>query len=751
MKTVDRPFLPGHSPADSLPLARFLPPLPTGMVTAWLQQNVAPGQWILDPFGSNPAMDLEIAQAGYQVLVSSNNPIGSFLLEMLACAPSRAELQSVLAEIASIRRGDERLETHLQSLYMTRCAACEAIIPAQSFLWKKDELAPFARIYHCQHCGDEGERPTTQDDLDRLSALGPDHLHRARALGRISIDKDLARARAEEALGSYLNRPLYFLFTLMNKIEGLNIGRERRRLMQALALSTCDDGCALWPWPNGRTRPRQLTTPPQFREKNLWLALEDAANQWSTQGKSVPLMNWPEVPPKSGGICLFKGRLKNLLPLPNSCAPRAVVTVLPRPNQAYWTLSALWSGWLWGPDAVTPLKSVLERRRYDWHWHANALQSTFAAMRKAVSTDVPVFAILPELVPGFLTAALVAAHVTGYQLEGLAIQPEQAVGQITWMAQSRPITPTEQKLEEICGDAVQAYLRKRNEPSQYILLHAACLESILEAGGIPVPASGAASDALSAIQSSIDRVFSNKRFLVRFESQAQNNESGLWWLAAPPANGELSLADRVEMEVVRYVDRHPGSSLEEIERALNENFPGLTTPSRELVEIILYSYGEPSSATPTVWSLREREKPAARQANLQNIRQLLRQLAERLGYTMEGENPILWKDSQGTRIYLLYLFASSIISRFVNVRQDMDPHHCILVLPGSRSSLLAFKLQRDPRLAASVAEGWRFLKFRHLRRLLDRLDLTGSQWEELIDLDPPLWEEVVQLKMFDAE
>jgi hypothetical protein len=718
------------------------------MATLWLQQNVPSGEWILDPFGSTPALAMEIAQAGYRVLVSSNNPIGSFLLEMLASAPTRSSLQSALADLASARRGDERLENHLQAIYLTRCAACSTQIPAQAFLWRKGETAPFARVYRCPHCGDEGERPVTPEDLNRLAQLGSDSLHRARALGRISLEKDLARARAEEALESYLHRPLYFLFTLLNKIDGLQPSPERRRLMQALILSVCDEGCSLWPWPSGRTRPRQLTTPPQFRENNLWLALEQAVDQWSAHSQPVPIVEWPALPPASGGICLFKGRLRSLLPLPETVTPRAVIAVLPRPNQAFWTLSALWSGWLWGQEAVSPLKSVLERRRYDWHWHANALRSTLGAVRQAISPETPVFGVLPELVPGFLTAALVAADLSGFQMDSLSIRAEQSVGQIVWSPSPAHPQGLERRLEDLCVEAIQAYLRRRNEPVLYILLHAACLDAILAAGAIPNPVNGAASDSLAIVQSSIDRVFSNKQFLRRFESQAQNNESGLWWLAQLPAEADLPLSDRIEMEVVRFLDRHPGSSLAEIDRALCTTFPGLMTPPLELIQACLDSYGEASGSDPTMWSLCEREKPSVRQVNLQNVRRLMQQLSERLGYRADGENPIVWHSPSGQKSYQFYVFASSIISRFVNFPQELDPHACILVLPGSRSNLLAYKLQRDPRLAESVAAGWRFLKFRHLRRLIERDDLNPQTWDKLIDLDPPQWEEPVQLKMF---
>jgi hypothetical protein len=63
------------------------------------------------------------------------------------------------------------------------------------------------------------------------------------------------------------------------------------------------------------------------------------------------------------------------------------------------------------------------------------------------------------------------------------------------------------------------------------------------------------------------------------------------------------------------------------------------------------------------------------------------------------------------------------------------PGRNILVLPGGRAGLLAYKLERDPALRA-MAEGWRVLKFRHLRLLADIPGLTRDRWEKELSSDP---------------
>src|SRR5512145_33357 len=128
-------YIPGLSPADAGPLSRFIPPLEEGVISAWLPHHASTGSWLLDPFGFSPRLVLEAARADYRVLVTVNNPITRFMLEMSANPPSEADFQAALAELASAKKGDERLGAHLQSLYLTACEKCGQQIQADSFLW----------------------------------------------------------------------------------------------------------------------------------------------------------------------------------------------------------------------------------------------------------------------------------------------------------------------------------------------------------------------------------------------------------------------------------------------------------------------------------------------------------------------------------------------------------------------------------------------------------------------------------------
>lgn len=746
MSELARPYIPGESTIPHMPLGRYLPPLRTGMVAAWLQQEVPAGAWVLDPFGATPLLALEAAQNGYRVLVCSNNPVLSFLLETLAAAPGKAEYQSALSALATARRGDEFLERQVQALYQTRCAACSALIQPQAFLWQRDASEPYARLYHCPNCGAEGEFPVTEDDLQRLARLGGAPLARARAVDRVSLDDPEQRQAIEEALRTYPTRPLYVLFTLLNKLEGLHLPPEKLRLLHALLLTVCDEANTLWPHPSGRSRPRQLTIPPQFRENNLWLALEAAVDTWSRFDVRTPLALWPDVPPESGGICLFPGRARSLPPLPEALTPQAIVTVFPRPNQAFWTLAAIWSGWLWGRERVTPLKSALDRLRYDWYWHANALDKVLSHLAKHLPVGTRMFGIAPEVQSGLLLSILAAARTAGFQILNMALRTDSETAQFAWMSGAPPRSLAKPadwnpRFEE----TVRRHLSQRGEPANHLTLFTAGLLTLVEQHALPLTMEGVRTELLGHLHNSINVVLRNRSLFRHYPGATRSAEGGLWWLEDDGGDAAMPLSDRVEMEVVRRLQKSPHCRARDLDQAICEKFTGLLTPPRELVYQCLESYAEPVDAGGITWQLRENESPEQRRVDLENTARLLTLTGERMGLEVSGENPLLWQ-KDGRTLFAFYLMASSVVGRFLFSPQPPADQR-VFVLPGSRSKLLAFKLSRDPRMAEAAA-AWRFLKFRHLRRLAERTYLTIEIWNELLDHDQPSGEDAVQMRMF---
>ncbi len=117
------------------------------------------------------------------------------------------------------------------------------------------------------------------------------------AYEKVAALNDPIRPRVEQALENYLTRPLYVLFTLLNRLESMQLSVEDESLMQALMISAFDAGNTLWPHPSSNLRPKQLGQSGHIRENNLWMALNEAVEEWCDQGDPVPLVDFPQMPP----------------------------------------------------------------------------------------------------------------------------------------------------------------------------------------------------------------------------------------------------------------------------------------------------------------------------------------------------------------------------------------------------------------------------------------------------------------------
>ena len=739
-----QPYIPGTKPADAGPLSRFIPPLEEGVVSRWLPLHAPTGSWLLDPFGFSPRLVLEAARAGYRVLVTVNNPITRFLLEISANPPAEVDFNAALAELETAKKGDERLGAHLQSLYQTTCEKCGREIQAEYFLWRKEEDAPYARAYTCPHCEDSGERVVNQQDIDRAKQIAAtDGLHRSRAFERVAKLDDDDRVYAEEAIQHYLPRPLYFLTTAINRIDGLNLTPERKRALSALILVACDAGNTLWDHPPTRPRPKQLNIPSQFREYNLWTQLERGLSLWTESGSPVVLEAWPRKIPESGGICIYEGRLKELAHEVKKEIPiAAVIGSLPRPNQAFWTLSALWAGWLWGREAVEPYKVALRRRRYDWAWNATALHSAFTHLVDLLPLGTLFFGFMPEPEPPFLTSALTAASAAGFDLNSIALRTEHDPIQILWNRGEHLKREANEPDVSVVREAIHSHLVERGEPASYLHVHAAGLIALAEAHALKNKTQEF-DEALRATNALIQSALSEDEQFVHF-STGESVDTGFWSAARSADFSPLgksgadlsphsidSLADRVEVAIVTFLQKNPNSIYLEIEDDLYPQFPGLLTPSKAMIYAVLDSYAEREGAS---LKLRAEDVASARRNELNTITAMLEIVGRRLNYsTHQQDKNYVWEEDH-TIVHAFYILASALIGRAI-AETPYPPELAAIVIPGGRASLIAYKASRDPALATRLKH-YRLLKYRLLRNLLEIPVLTRETFEEQIASDP---------------
>ncbi|MBV6449986.1 MAG: hypothetical protein MHPDNHAH_00704 [Anaerolineales bacterium] len=736
-----QPYIPGTKPADAGPLSRFIPPLEEGCVARWLSVHARTSSWLLDPFGFAPRLVLEAARSGYRVLVTVNNPITRFLLEVAANPPAESDFKAALAELETAKKGEERLGAHLQSLYKTTCEKCNQEIQVDHFLWRKGEDAPYARVYACPHCNDSDERVVTEQDIDRAKQIAAtDGLHRSRAFERVAKLDDDDRFYAEEAIQHYLPRPLYFLTTVINRMDGLNLTPERKRALSALILVACDTGNTLWDHPSTRPRPKQLNIPNQFREHNLWTQLERGLSLWTETGSPVEIEAWPQRIPESGGVCIYEGRLKELAHEVKKEIPiAAAVGSLPRPNQAFWTLSALWAGWLWGREAVEPYKVALRRRRYDWAWNATALHAAFSHLFELLPLGTPFFGLMPEPEPQFLTSALTAASAAGFDLKSLALRTEHDPIQILWNRGEHLKREANEQDISVVREAIHAHLAERGEPASYLHVHAAGTIALAEAHALKNK-NQEFDEAMRGTNALIQSALEEDERFVRYPS-------GLWSADLSPHGDDLShhydsLADRVEVAIVTFLQKNPNSIYLEIEDDLYPQFPGLLTPSKAMIYAVLDSYAAREGAS---LKLRAEDVASARRSERETIIPMLELVGKRLGYaTSLVEKNHVWEENNSIQ-FAFYVLASALVGRAI-AETPYAPEQTILVIPGGRASLIAYKASRDPALAERL-KSYRLLKYRLLRAMLEVPVLTRETFEEQIASDP-LEKSKSQMMMF---
>jgi hypothetical protein len=724
------PFPTGTPPFRPGPLARFLPPLEIGSAKRSLELCDSLPPWVLDPFGASPRLAVELARAGVGVLTACNNPVTRFVMEGMARPIPAADLQAALARLATAPKDDTRLERFLLDLYLTSCSRCKTPVPAERFVWDREAQVPVVRMYTCPQCGRTGEDSTTSADREQAASFARRGLHHALALEQLATAGDPDREHAEAALAVYPGRSVFALITLLNKLDSLGLEPAIRRAAEALLLSTFDATNALWGFPEGRTRPRQLTASPHYVELNVWRALEASIDDWASDSSEVELSAWPqEGEPRAGQVSLFAGPSRELAATLGRGQVRNLLTVLPRPNQAYWTLSALWAAWLWGREAAQPIRVVLHRRRYDWAWHASALRSALASLTPALSDNVGIVGLLPESEPGFIAAADLGFDAAGFELTGLAMRAEEGQAVLRWTRRPHPApTVDAAALTPTMTGAAQQVIQARGEPTPFACLHAAAWGVLAQARQLGPLLQAEEARSLTMLNDRFEKSLADKRAFVHFGAGAEA-EIGQYWLTDPATAGE-PLADRVEMAVFERLRDSACVEAEELEAEVCRALPGLLSPDRRLVHACLRSYGAEDD-TPGMWRLRPEDQPAARARDHQETARLLVEMGDRLGFTTVQEQDIVWRDAFGIDRYVFRVRTDAVFGQALR-----DAGEVIHVLPGGRGSLVAEKARRDPRLRAWLQAGLRLVKFRHVRRLAAETTLTADNLEQRLALDP---------------
>ncbi len=727
------PFIAGQTSSQPVPLEEYLPKLSSSILTTWLNRTSPHPNLILDPFGSSPESLLKAARSGYRILVAINNPITRFLVTYSAQAPSSADLKSALVTLASTYKGKERLEPHILSLYETECPNCGRKISVQAFIWKAKGTAPDRKICHCPYCHNQGEYPTSKDDINKAHEYKENSLYHARALTRIAPPDDPIRAYAENALQLYTPRAVYALFTLINKYSGLSLSPEEEDRIKALLLHVFYRTHSLWPHPPQERAILELSSIATYREHNVWHALEEAVQIWHQEEDPVKITRWPDLPSVGGGISIYPGRFKDLAEELKETFGAAVL-VVPQPNPSFWSLSALWAGWLWGQEKAAPLRNILSLQEPDWPWHTRALRNTFSNLTSFLTYQTPCFAILPDVSPEFLASTLVASHLSGFKVQSTALEIHRKEAQIVWTRRDESERYPPESPKAVLRNAGYSHLSARGEPSYTMSLQAAGITALDQEGAFLFGEEQDGAEIYNELITEIEETYAYRQGFLHYP------DSDTWW------HQELSLdlsplADQVEQEIVtRLVEADSPLDRLELENAIFHSYPGLLTPHAKLIQVCLESYAKMVESGSDRWALMSSETPSARRDDIREMEILLEKLGQRLGFAIAKKPPrgdvsvFTWRADEGTG-YTFFISASGLLGKLVLTNPEPPPNPWI-VLPGSRAYLVVYKLSQNVPLAQRIEEDWGFLKFRHLRRLVDDESVTRENLGERLTLDP---------------
>lgn len=725
-----KPYLMGESDAHARPLMRFLPPIPAGMITNILTSLPQNDGIILDPFGISPDMDLEIAKMGKNVLVCVNNPITRIILELAAQPPSRDELNRVALIFTTAMKGSQRLEQEIRSLYLTTCRSCGKSIEADRYKWERDNLQPTSVEYACPDCGNNGDYPINASDLKSLAPVTRIPLQRAWAIERIAPMGDALRDEATTLVDAHLPRALYVIFLLINKLDSLELTAREKLIAHGLLLDVLDAANPLQQVEHVIHRPKLLLVPGKFYEHHLWKKLEAAINRWPMGDKKTSITIYPEMP-VGGGICLFAGKLRELAELHESETPSTIMAVFPRPNQAFWTLSAIWSAWLSGREATGQILQVINRRRYDWNWQTSALAGTLAHVKRSASANAKLIAILPEVESAFLVSAFLAIAQNGYQCEGLAIRDEDEICQMTWKPQLATTRKPFKDLGDLIASSAVEYLQLKGEPADYLEMTAQACLAVDAAGGWPVDITQSAALQLTR------GAFSNPLEITHYGSGEETLESGWWWLKRPP-DGLTSLADRIEECVVTELRKGKPVRLRVLEQNLRKNMKPLLCQIETYLQHLLASYADEEPKGSGDWLVKVNENRTLRLSDIKTMNDLIGKIGTRLGFQLkETTDGVAWQEGlEGPIKYQFIVRVSACLSNKISASVIYHGQY-VMVLPGSRSNLMAYKLEQNPWLSERITRDWHLVKFRHICQLAENPMLTEESMKLWLDLDPP--------------
>jgi hypothetical protein len=284
-----------NEPGYSLPVFDRIAPAPApALVAARIELHTGPGDVVADLFGrggwvARAAVDLQRRGVSLE-----SSPLTRMLAEVVLRPPDVRHLDAAFQGMAASPRGDTSLKVSVGDMFATRCATCARTLVADEIVWAAggddegtDLARPISRHYRCSVCRDQRggsehrQAPLDADDLVRASVDPGAEGMRAMLRARFP---DIAGAPElpDELLDLHTPRQLVGLGAILERIESdlraaPVLAALRLALLHAILpssrLATQPGRAAALRVSGGHVK---LSSAAQWRERNPWLAFEDA-------------------------------------------------------------------------------------------------------------------------------------------------------------------------------------------------------------------------------------------------------------------------------------------------------------------------------------------------------------------------------------------------------------------------------------------------------------------------------------------
>jgi len=469
-----RALLLRAEPGFSLPaFERFAPPPPPALVTARLDASSQPGEIVLDLFGRGGWVARAAIDMRRRAISLESTPLDRLLAEIVLRPPDLRHLDAAVQALGASSRRESSLKASIADRYASRCATCDRPVVLDELTWSTegkddDGLArppqPIRKHYRCTVCrdqlggGEQRQAPLDADDMAR--ARDPEGLElRGTLAGRFPVP-DGGGDLPNELLGLHTPRQLSAFGAILERIEEdlraapIEAGL-RLALLHALApgsrLATSPGRLAPLRIANGHVKPPGAA---QWRERNPWLAFEDAVRIVRGFIQRLESGAWGPVPARLGDdlASLVDGTssavIRQSTPaaigalemeaehLARSGARPRIRLVLGMPPLRLVADRLAWAyhgtAWVLGRDAAAslPLEPLFgSPARPSWGSQAAAITRSLRGVEPVLARDARIVFLLENAGIESLVATVLGGVTAGYRLASARV-PEAGAEQV---------------------------------------------------------------------------------------------------------------------------------------------------------------------------------------------------------------------------------------------------------------------------------------------------------------------------------